>query len=799
MTLAARAAVCAATTCLALGLVPRVEAAPGGGIPLDQGWELSGASTRVESWKGERALRMRVGSAVRRDVSLADGTIEFDVAMARRRAFVYLLFRMASEEECETIYLRPHKSDLPDAVQYAPVWNGEEAWQLYHGRAGTVSASFPDGAWLHVRLVVQGRRAALFLGDAPKPALVVRLARTPAAGHIAFRSFVPPGGAPEGEAVAAFANVVVRPGDVPYDFGPDQAEDLPPAVVRSYQLSPPVAASTLPLTSLPADLLASKESWPSVPVEENGVLVIGRHVRRAEDVSTAVARLVVNARAATLQAMDLGYSDFVTVFVNGRPSFAGDWHYSFQEPRQDGFIGLWQARVWLPLVPGDNEVLLAVSDIFGGWGLTARLEPQDGVRLAGPPRERAAGSPAARSPLPLAAPAEVGFDPGRLDRLHASLARLVDEARCSGYVTLVARHGRIADWRAYGWQDASGRVRMQRDSIFRIASNSKLVTAVAAMILFEEGRLDLDASVETYLPELRGPKVFVGGSADKPSLAQAARPVTIRQLLSHTSGYGGDFGEDDPLTLLYRRARVDEATSMAELVARAATVPLGHQPGARFLYGISSELLGAVIEKASGQDLGAFLQERIFGPLGMPDTGFLVPPEKRARVVKAYKRDGRGGLVELEGLTDARALRAFPSGGGGLFSTAGDYVRFAQMLLNGGQLEGVRILGRKTVEYMTLNHLAGTTSPTHRYSPGHGFAFGAEVIIRPEQTATLGSHGQFGWHGGLTTSAHIDPAEDLVGIALFQHAPMNEPGVFARFPNGLYAALVDAPAGRASR
>ncbi len=407
-------------------------------------------------------------------------------------------------------------------------------------------------------------------------------------------------------------------------------------------------------------------------------------------------------------------------------------------------------------------------------------------------------APAARpaapaAPLPLGSAQELGFAPDRLDRVDASLRALVDEGRCSGFVTLLARHGRIADWRSYGWRDLAAKAPMEKDTIVHIYSNTKLITAVGAMILFEEGRLDLDAPVERYLPALKDRLVLTGGTPAAPVTVPAKRPMTIRDLLTHTSGFAYDFGGDDTLSLLYRQANLWEAASLDDFVARAATLPLHHQPGDAFAYGISMDVLGAVLEKVTGQRLEAFLQERLLGPLGMVDTGFDVAPGKMNRLAKVYQRDPRGRLVEAP--PDSSSLpepgRGFPSGGGGLFSTAGDYARFAQMLLNGGRLDGVRILSRKTVEYMTLNHLARTGKPTHAYADGRGFGLGAEVMIDLARDRTLGSPGQFGWYGLATTYCQIDPSEDLVAIAFFQHFPMNEIGIFQRFPNGYYSALVD--------
>ena len=276
-------------------------------------------------------------------------------------------------------------------------------------------------------------------------------------------------------------------------------------------------------------------------------------------------------------------------------------------------------------------------------------------------------------------------------------------------------------------------------------------------------------------------------------LVAAQGPVTVRHLLSHTSGYVYDFGGAGPLQDAYRKARLWDAISLDDFVARAAALPLHHQPGTEFQYGISSDILGAVVEKAAGRPLEAFVAERLLVPLGMSDTGFDVPEAKRARLAKTYTRDEQGRLVESEVFSSSLAEpgRGFPSGGGGMFSTAGDYARFAQMLLNGGQLEGMRILGRKTIELMTQNQLAHLAKPHHAYDASRGFGLGPEVMIDLSRSGTLGSPGQFGWYGAATTYCQIDPKERLLALLLFQHVPMNQARVFELFPNGYYAALVD--------
>jgi hypothetical protein len=370
---------------LALGLAAPAAAQQARPLPFDAGWALTGDGTRIERWADADAIRMRNGGAVRSDAAFRDGTIEFDLAMSGHRSFVYFRFRVEGEEDGEELYFRPHKSSLPDAVQYTPAWHGESNWQLYHGATGTAAATFRREGWMHVRVVLRGRRMAVFLDRAEHPVLLVSLGRAPVAGPIAFSTFTPvASSAPPGELVAAVANVVLRHDVVAYEFPPDGTPSAPAGLVQRWQLSPPVPADTVPLGRLPQALPAGRERWPAFEVEPTGVLVIGRHLRRPSEAAVAVARLVVRADRPGLQRLDLGFSDWVTVFLAGRPVFAGDAHYSFDRPRQEGLIGLTQATIWLPLAPGDNEVLFAVTDEFGGWGLTARLDPAGGARVVAP-------------------------------------------------------------------------------------------------------------------------------------------------------------------------------------------------------------------------------------------------------------------------------------------------------------------------------------------------------------------------------------------------------------------------------
>lgn len=402
---------------------------------------------------------------------------------------------------------------------------------------------------------------------------------------------------------------------------------------------------------------------------------------------------------------------------------------------------------------------------------------------------------ATSSSLPVAAPPAAGFSPERLDTLHRRLARDVDAGKYSGYIVLLARDGRIVDWRAHGWQDVAAKTPMQRDSIIRIFSMSKIVTSVAILSLLEEGRLKLDDPAEKYLPALKNRQVVTGGTVNTPILEPAKRPFTIRDLLTHTAGYYYDASwSADALPMeLMQREKIWDAANLDEFVERVAKLPLNDQPGTRYRYGISTDLLGAIVEKVSGQRLDVFFRERLFAPLGMHDTGFWVPAEKRARVATIYERDAAGQLVPSAwaNVNNAGPDRGVLSGGGGLYSTANDYARFAQMLLNGGQLDRTRILSRKTVELMTQNHLQHLAVPHPFGARPLGFGLGVRVITDLGESHTLGSAGAFGWDGAATTFAQIDPKERLVALMLFQHVPFNQDDIIATFTNGAYSALVD--------
>lgn len=396
-----------------------------------------------------------------------------------------------------------------------------------------------------------------------------------------------------------------------------------------------------------------------------------------------------------------------------------------------------------------------------------------------------------RAQLPTASPKSAGFVAARLEVLHATTKRFVDEGQLAGIITLLARDGKIVDFQTYGYRDVERQLPMERDTICRAYSMSKIITCVATLMLVEDGRLNLDDPVAKYLPEFKDVKVWTGGTADAPQLEALKRPITIKHLLTHTSGLFYDFsGENLELIKLWKNANLWTGPGLTNFITKLATLPLKHQPGDAWTYGVNQDVQGAVIERITGQTFGAFLEKRIFRPLGMKDTGFDVPPEKMNRLAKTYKHGPNGKFVEDQPIVETwpEAGRGIEAGGAGIFSTAGDFVRLAQMLCNGGTLDGKRILGRKTVELMTANHLV--TLPNNQAATRQkGFGLGVEVTTDLGQLSMPSSLGQFGWYGAATTYCQIDPKERLVAIAFAQHFPYNEHNFFAAFQTGYYQAL----------
>lgn len=391
-------------------------------------------------------------------------------------------------------------------------------------------------------------------------------------------------------------------------------------------------------------------------------------------------------------------------------------------------------------------------------------------------------------PAPVA-PETVGLSTAALARLREALARDIDAGGLPGAVALVARRGRTAWLDALGARapDAPGEP-MRPDAIFRIYSMTKPIVSAATLMLVEEGRLQLSDAVGRWLPEFAAPQVGVERDGQL-ALEPARRPITVHDLLRHTSGLTYEFTGESAVQRLYQQARLGERRrTNAQASVALAALPLACQPGARWEYSRSTDVLGRLLEVVDGRPLGALLAARILGPLGMADTGFHVPAAQHHRIAEPFATDPDDGSAVR--LIDVRAPVAFESGGGGLVSTAADYARFLQMLLAGGTLDGVRLLGRKTVEWMTADHLGSIAADSPLLAPGQGFGLGFAVRTHAGLSTTAGSVGQYAWGGIGGTTFWVDPREELVAVLLTQ-APGRRDRYRELFRAMVYAAVKD--------
>jgi len=401
--------------------------------------------------------------------------------------------------------------------------------------------------------------------------------------------------------------------------------------------------------------------------------------------------------------------------------------------------------------------------------------------------------------------AQAGFDADRLDRLHAAMKGFVDRKEAGGIVTLIAREGKTVDVYATGFQDVEKNVPMKADSIFRIASMTKPVTSVAIMMLFEEGKLFLTDPVSKFIPAFKSTMVMEGGGAEAKAVP-ARRAITIRDLLAHKGGITYGFLAAGAVGASYRKDGVTDGLTtttmtLEENINKLAAQPLASHPGERFNYSLSTDVLSRVVEVVSGQPFNVFVRDRILKPLQMNDTDFIVPEAKWPRFVTVYSPDGKGGIRPM---TDPESFgnthmspwalykqgRTYFSGGAGLASTAADYARFANMLLNGGVLDGTRLLGPKTIELMTRSHTSELAPPLQLLGLGANFGLGFRVVTDLAQTQTLGSDGMYGWSGIYGTNFWVDPKEKLVAVMMVQKYP--GPTVAATFQPMVYQALVSA-------
>ncbi|MFJ8035590.1 serine hydrolase domain-containing protein [Streptomyces sp. NPDC096032] len=381
-----------------------------------------------------------------------------------------------------------------------------------------------------------------------------------------------------------------------------------------------------------------------------------------------------------------------------------------------------------------------------------------------------------------AEPGEVGLDAEALARLDRCFARHVDEGRLPGHLVAVARGGRVAHLTTYGLRDVAAGLPVEPDTLWRIYSMTKPVTAVAVLMLAEEGALSLDDPLERHLPAFAEPRVYEGASGAGVRTRPAAGPILLRHLLTHTAGLTFGFYHKHPVDALYREAgleySVPPGAGLAETVEVYARMPLQFDPGTQWNYSVASNVLGRVVEVVSGQPLDAFFAGRILGPLGMSDTGFQVPPEQAGRLAELYGETEEGGITPVPGLP-VHGRPRFLSGSGGLVSSALDFHRFMEMLRRGGELDGVRMLSAKTVAAMTRNQLPGDAilrefgAPVHREPgmDGLGFGFNVSVVVDPSRTLAPSSPGTYGWTGAATTAFWVAPRHDLTVQFMSQVRP----------------------------
>ena len=390
--------------------------------------------------------------------------------------------------------------------------------------------------------------------------------------------------------------------------------------------------------------------------------------------------------------------------------------------------------------------------------------------------------------LPTAQPEEVGLSQPALDRLSAALNERVTRGHLPGAVALVARHGKVAYHQSFGRLDPARQTPMDPDAIFRIYSMTKPIVSVAVMILWEEGRLLLSDPVSKYIPAFADTRVGVI-SGDAYGLTGAKNPVTIQDLLRHTSGLTYEFRGETPIHKAYANARVARLKQTnAEHADELAGLPLLHQPGTRWEYSRSTDVLGRLVEVVSGKNLATFLSERILLPLGMTSTGFSVAPANHPRIAEPFAKDPETATDVA--LLDIRRPAMFESGGGGMVSTTMDYARFLGMLFGNGRLAGTRLLGRKTVEFMTSDHLGTITGAPDLLPPGHGFGLGFAVRTQTGMAPFPGSVGSYYWGGAAGTTFWVDPTERLYAVLMIQ-APIQRDHYRVLFRDLVYAAVSD--------
>jgi CubicO group peptidase (beta-lactamase class C family) len=399
----------------------------------------------------------------------------------------------------------------------------------------------------------------------------------------------------------------------------------------------------------------------------------------------------------------------------------------------------------------------------------------------------------AAPPIPNSRPSEVGVSSERLARADAAVQRYIDKGEIAGAVIAVARHGKLVELKSLGLADLQSRKPMQTDAIFRLASMTKPITSIAVMMLHEEGRFLIDDPISKFLPEFKDAKVAV---ANKPNERQAdgfhlvpAEPITIRHLLAHTAGLSS--GTAGPTMEIHKKMQAARKPDekLEDYIKALAALPLNFQPGTAWEYGPATDVLGRLVEVVSGKTLDEYFREQIFAPLGMTDTFFYVPSAKLPRLVTAYAKGEDGKLAKLPA-SKHELPGHYYSGAGGLAGSTEDYLRFTQMLLNGGQWNGKRLVSRKTIELMTANHI-GNIPLWRENLGGYRFGLGFRVLTDMGKSPTLGSVGSYGWSGAYGTYFWVDPKEDMVGILMIQLLPNAHLNIRYAFQNAVTQALVD--------
>ncbi|MFE2422555.1 serine hydrolase domain-containing protein [Streptomyces hokutonensis] len=400
-------------------------------------------------------------------------------------------------------------------------------------------------------------------------------------------------------------------------------------------------------------------------------------------------------------------------------------------------------------------------------------------------------------------PDEVGLDHKALDRLDQHFAHYVDVERLPGFLVSVARHGRVAHLTAHGHRDVAAGLPVTPDTLYRIYSMTKPVTAVAALLLVEEGKLSLDDPVADHLPAFADMRVYDSGSGADLKTRPVEQPMLVRHLMTHTSGLTFAFYHSHPVDALYREAGLESSVpagaNLAETIDVYASLPLQFEPGTQWNYSVSSNVLGRIVEVVSGQRLDEFYAERIFRPLGMPDAGFQVPDEKAGRLAELYGDAEGGGIEPILGLPLRGGRPRFLSGSGGLAASPYDVHRFAEFLRRRGELDGVRLLAPETVDLMASNHLPGGAdmrafgSPAHQ-EPGNdgiGFGLSVSVVVDPERTQAPAGLGTFGWSGVATTTFWVDPSRDLTVQFMTQLRPKSSLKIMPELKQLLHEAVTD--------